>query len=48
MLSTSVRKLVLRIGEPRSFGHLPPGRETVKQIAEELGDAVTKLGDLPR
>lgn len=38
------RKLVLHIGEPRSFGHLPPGRETVKQIAAELGDEVSNLG----
>jgi len=36
-------KLILRIGEPRSYGHLPPGRPTVEHIADDLREAVRRL-----
>ena len=38
-------KLHLTIGEPMSFGELPPGRETVYQIAETLSQSVQALAD---
>ena len=40
------RKLVLLIGEPRSYGGLPSGRETVKHIANDLGKTVAELGSV--
>lgn len=39
------RKLRLRIGEPLRFGQLPPGRESVASICENLRDAVSDLAD---
>lgn len=38
------RRLTLRIGEPREYGHLPADRESVRQICEELQAAVAELG----
>lgn len=37
------RRLRLVIGEPRTFAHLPPGRESIHLIARQLQDAVQEL-----
>ena len=37
------RKLVLRIGPPRSFSDRPPGKESAEQICAELREAVMAL-----
>ena len=39
------RKLRLRIGEPRHFGHLPRNKASVHEICETLRDSVAALGD---
>jgi 1-acyl-sn-glycerol-3-phosphate acyltransferase len=36
-------KLVLRIGEPRTYGELEPSRDTVRHIAGDLQQAVMEL-----
>jgi 1-acyl-sn-glycerol-3-phosphate acyltransferase len=38
------RKLVLRIGPPRNFAGLPPGKESAEQICKDLQQAVAELG----
>jgi 1-acyl-sn-glycerol-3-phosphate acyltransferase len=38
------RALTLRIGQPRSYGELPPSHESVNSICEELHGAVAELG----
>lgn len=38
------RKIELCIGQPRVYAHLPPGKESAIQIAQELQDAVLALG----
>lgn len=38
------RKVALRIGQPRTYAHLPPGKEAAIQIVQELQDAVLALG----
>jgi 1-acyl-sn-glycerol-3-phosphate acyltransferase len=37
------RRLRLRIGEPRKFGGLPPGKESSLQISQDLRNAVVTL-----
>jgi 1-acyl-sn-glycerol-3-phosphate acyltransferase len=37
------RKVQLTIGQPRSYGHLPPGRESMHCIAEDLHFAIQNL-----
>jgi 1-acyl-sn-glycerol-3-phosphate acyltransferase len=36
-------KLTLRIGTPRSYGHLAPGRTTIRHICTDLREAVVAL-----
>jgi len=38
------RKLVLRIGQPRSYSALSPGKEAAEQVCADLQQAVTDLG----
>jgi 1-acyl-sn-glycerol-3-phosphate acyltransferase len=38
-------KLVLRIGEPRNYSALTPGKETAEHICADLQNAVADLGD---
>ena len=38
------RKLILRIGEPRNYGDMPPGWKTVEHIASDLRKTVADLG----
>jgi 1-acyl-sn-glycerol-3-phosphate acyltransferase len=41
------RKLVLRIGSPRTFSDLAPGKDAAGQICAELQQAVAELGKTP-
>ena len=36
-------KLTLRIGEPRRYGHLAPGRDAIRHICDDLREAVRAL-----
>jgi len=40
------RKLVLRIGTPRNFPGLPPGKDSAERICADLHGAVAKLGEV--
>lgn len=42
------RKLILRIGAPRTFSALPDGKEGAEQICSELQQAVADLGESTR
>jgi len=42
------RKLVLRIGQPKTFFHLTPGKEAAEQVCAELQQAVAELNPANR